>query len=100
MTRQKAIYLYCLECAGGSATEVTFCQCFDCRLWQFRCGYGVDNAEYDVRIKGAFERYPAIVAELHGQGIDIANFLARPSPAIRREGKRGPRDKDTCEKEG
>jgi len=40
MTRDKAIRMKCLECAGDSALEVTLCHITDCHLWPFRIGRG------------------------------------------------------------
>ncbi len=35
-TRSKAIRLKCLDCMGGSSTEVKACVVVDCPLWHFR----------------------------------------------------------------
>ena len=77
MTRQRAIYLYCLECAGGTPTEVTFCQLFDCPLWPFRCGYGMATPRYKARVKGAFERNGPIVEELRREQIDVGFYIGQ-----------------------
>ncbi len=35
-SRRNAIYLMCLECMGGSSSDVGKCPTFTCPLWQFR----------------------------------------------------------------
>ena len=35
-----AIRLFCLECQGGSLSEVKECICKDCQLYPFRMGKG------------------------------------------------------------
>ncbi len=41
--RQKAIRLFCLWCMGGSAAEVERCGSFECPLWPYRRGRGVER---------------------------------------------------------
>jgi len=38
MTPLKAIRAKCLDCSGGSYTEVRFCPVKECVLWQWRFG--------------------------------------------------------------
>lgn len=35
-SRRNAIYLFCLECMGGSSSDVASCKSFTCSLWQYR----------------------------------------------------------------
>ena len=74
MTKQRAIYLYCLECSGGNAIEVTFCHLIDCPLWQYRCGYHVKTNRYKRRIEHALIRNKSAVEELVNMDIDMAKF--------------------------
>ena len=92
MTKQRAIYLKCLDCSGGSAKEVTLCVVFDCPLWEYRCGYHVSSGKYRKRIHVAFSRYAKDVKELQRQGINMADFLLEGQHACVFPGK--PRKKE------
>lgn len=39
LTPTKAIKYKCLQCSGGSATEVKFCTVKDCPLYEYRFGH-------------------------------------------------------------
>ncbi len=64
MTRSRAIKLYCLECGGGHAKEVTLCVIGDCPLYPFRFGNSPESGAYKKRMARAIENYPAEWAEI------------------------------------
>jgi len=75
MTKQRAIYLNCLDCSGGSPKEVTLCVLFDCPLWEYRCGYHISSGRYRERIQKAFSKNTEDIRELRREGLDMADFL-------------------------
>jgi len=87
MTRQRAIYLKCLDCSGCSPKEVTLCQIFDCPLWEFRCGYHISSVRYQERIKTAFSKNTEDIRELRRDGLDMADFLLEHKHACVFSGK-------------
>jgi len=42
-SRRAAIRLFCLDCMGGSPAEVERCGSFECPLWPYRRGRGVER---------------------------------------------------------
>jgi len=97
MTKQRAIYLKCLDCAAGDRKEVLFCVIFDCPLWPYRCGYHISSGRYRDRVERAFNIFTQIVAELRREGLDMADFLPLRPQACVSAGKRGEKVKDTGE---
>jgi hypothetical protein len=76
MNRNQAIKAHCKECSGGTADEVTGCSLFDCPLWPFRIGSGVNTASYKKRIKWFFGKANnAIVQELTADGLTVKDYL-------------------------
>jgi hypothetical protein len=76
MYRSQAIKAHCKECSGGTADEATGCSIFDCPLWPFRLGSGVDTPAYKKRIKGFFAKANnAIVQELTAEGLTAKDYL-------------------------
>lgn len=75
MTKQRAIYLNCLDCSGGSSKEVTLCVLFDCPLWEYRCGYHISSGRYRQRIQVAFSKNTEDIRELRRESLDMADFL-------------------------
>jgi hypothetical protein len=92
MTKQRAIYLHCLECAGGSAKEVTLCHLFDCPLWPYRTGQHVSTSGYKARIDNAFRNYPEEFEELARMGIDLCCFRCgnASTPSMQKKTPEGP----------
>lgn len=88
MTKQRAIYLKCLDCAAGDRKEVLFCIIFDCSLWEYRCGYHISSSRYRERIERAFKRFTRIVAELQREGLDMPDFLRNDEQARYSKGNR------------
>jgi len=88
MTKQRAIYLKCLDCAAGDRKEVLFCVVFDCTLWEYRCGCHISSARYRERIQHAFKTFTRIVAELRHEDLGISNFLRNDEQASVSKGKR------------
>jgi len=74
MTKGKAIKLFCLDCAGGTAKEVTLCGIADCPLWEHRLGCSPRTVQYRARVAGALRAHPGLVKELRGAGVDMAVF--------------------------
>lgn len=93
MTKGRAIYLKCLDCAAGDRNEVLFCTLLDCPLWEYRCGCHVSSRRYRDRIERGFQTFTRIVAELRSQGLDCRNFLRNDAQA---SGFAGYRGKTTC----
>lgn len=81
LSKARAIKLYCLECAGGTASEATFCHLLECPLWPFRLGAGIKSKLYRQRVTGAFTRRPDIVKELKELGFGLEDFLRPPKPS-------------------
>jgi hypothetical protein len=77
MTKQRAIYLKCLDCSGGSAKEVTLCNILDCPLWEYRCGYHISSKRYRERIETAFAKQTDAILELKSIGLTKASFLKK-----------------------
>jgi len=76
MTKQRAIYLNCLDCAGGSPKEVTLCVLFDCPLWEYRSGYHISSGRYRKRIQKAFSKNTEDIRGLRREeGLDMADYL-------------------------
>jgi hypothetical protein len=50
MTRAKAIKLFCFDCAGESAKEVTLCEITGCSLWPYRTGQSPESKVYQKRM--------------------------------------------------
>jgi hypothetical protein len=48
---KKAIRLFCLECLGGSPSEVKGCTDQICPLWPFRMGRGFQDPELPIPAK-------------------------------------------------
>lgn len=89
MTKQRAIYLKCLDCSADDRKEVLLCTLFDCPLWPYRCGCHISSSRYRDRIGRAFRTFTRIVAELRRDGLAIADFLRNDEPASHSTGKRG-----------
>ena len=89
MTKQDAIRLHCLECAGDSRKDVTLCHLFDCPLWPWRTGTHISSGTYAERISKALVNYPEDVAELVKLGTDVSRFTVKsaekPPRAVRAE---------------
>jgi hypothetical protein len=49
-TRKLAIRDYCLECSGGTTSEVTLCGLVDCPLWGYRFGNCPTSKAFKVRM--------------------------------------------------
>jgi hypothetical protein len=94
MTKQRAIYLKCLDCAAGDRKEVLFCMIFDCPLWEYRCGCHISSCRYRDRVQRAFKTFREIVAELQQEGLDMADFLPLRPQACISAGKGGEKAKD------
>jgi len=77
MTRQRAIYLKCLDCSAGSPREVTLCTAFDCPLWEYRCGYHISAKAYEKRVKAAFSKNIEEIKDLEREGLKLADFLPK-----------------------
>jgi hypothetical protein len=77
MTKQRAIYLKCLDCSGGSPKEATLCDLFDCPLWEYRCGYHISSKRYQERIETAFAKQTDAILWLKGNGLTKASFLKK-----------------------
>jgi hypothetical protein len=71
----KAIKVHCMDCAGESFNEVIGCQILDCALWPWRLGVRPTSSVYQRRVKKFFERGGEIVDEVHGLGLDMADYL-------------------------
>ena len=91
MTKQRAIYLKCLDCSGSSPKEVTLCSLFDCPLWPYRCGYHISSGRYSERIRTAFSKNTEDIEELQREGLDMAAFLPQGQHACVFPCKRGKR---------
>ena len=79
-SKLKCIRDYCLDCAGGSAKEVTLCHVFDCPLWEYRTGTHISSQAYKRRMERAFSRYPEEFAEIEAlMGQKKAVFLSSQS---------------------
>ena len=74
MTKGKAIKLFCRDCAGGTAKEVTLCGIADCPLWEHRLGCSPRTRQYQTRVAGALRAHPGLVKELREAGVDMAVF--------------------------
>jgi hypothetical protein len=74
MTKREAIRLKCLECGGGSPTEVTLCNVFECPLWQFRTGHCLKSKIYRRRMEVAQRRLAKSLRELEKNDTDISFF--------------------------
>lgn len=97
MTKQRAIYLKCLDCAAGDRTEVLFCTIFDCPLWHYRCGYHSSSKKYRNRMERAFQTFTQIAAELREEGLNTGNFLQNDAQARFSKGNRRKKDSSTEE---
>jgi len=60
MNKAQAIRLRCVECAGDSHKEATFCCAVGCPLYPFRLGYSIKDKRYEERMKLARQRYPDV----------------------------------------
>jgi len=89
MTKQRAIYMKCLDCAAGDRKEVLFCALFDYPLWEYRCGCHVSSRRYRDRIERSFKTFTQVAAELRSQGLDCPNFLRNDAQASVSVGYRG-----------
>ena len=74
MTKGRAIKMHCLDCAGGTALEVTLCGITDCPLWEHRLGCSPRTRQYQTRVAGALRAHPGLVKELREAGVDMAVF--------------------------
>ena len=74
MNKGRAIKLYCLDCAGESALEVTLCGMTECPLWEHRLGCSPLTRQYQERVARALKSHPAVVEELRRAGVDMAFF--------------------------
>jgi hypothetical protein len=95
MTKQRAIYLKCLDCTAGDRKEVLFCVIFDCPLWPYRCGCHISSGRYRDRVERAFKTFTQVVAELQREGLDMADFLRLRPQARVSAGKDTEKVKDT-----
>jgi hypothetical protein len=50
-TRKSAIKDYCLECAGGTTSEVTLCGMTHCPLWGYRFGNCPTSNTFKIRME-------------------------------------------------
>lgn len=87
MTKQKAIYLKCLDCSGGSAKDVTLCTLFECPLWEYRCGFHVTSGRYAKRIEAAFSKLTPDIQELRREGLEGHFFNVERKQACSRTGE-------------
>ena len=76
MTKQRAISVFCKDCAGGSSKEVTLCHIFDCPLWPWRTGLHISSKAYAERITSGLNKNPEEVAELVKMGVDISRYTS------------------------
>jgi hypothetical protein len=74
MTKSKAIKLFCFDCAGECASDVTFCQIKDCQLWPFRLGSGVGTKCYARRIEVGWGKRSEAANAARDAGLDIGFF--------------------------
>jgi hypothetical protein len=74
VTKQRSIYLKCLDCSGGSARGVTLCSVLDCPLWEYRCGYHISSKRYQERIETAFAKQTYAILELKSHWLDQGEF--------------------------
>jgi hypothetical protein len=75
MNRSGAIRIFCVECSGGSAQEVTLCQIDDCPLWQYRLGCGMKSSVYIERVRGAWGRGGEAAKEARAAGKTLDSYL-------------------------
>jgi hypothetical protein len=75
MTKQKAIYLKCIDCSGGDRKDVLFCSLSECSLWEYRCGCHISSVKYRAKIERGWESHRKIAEELQRDGLDMAFFL-------------------------
>jgi hypothetical protein len=57
-TKKAAIKDYCLECSGGTTSEVTLCSLVDCPLWGYRFGNTPAAKAFIVRMETAKSSKP------------------------------------------
>jgi hypothetical protein len=74
LTPVKAIAKWCLECSGDGRTEVTLCWDEACPLWPYRLGCRPTSPRYHRRVKLAWDKGGAIVAELLAEGKNIQSY--------------------------
>ena len=79
MTKGRAIRMNCLDCAGGTALEVTLCGITDCPLWEHRLGCSPRSRQYQDRVTRALKAHPAVIEELVRAGVDMAAFSFEPA---------------------
>lgn len=58
VNRAKAIKELCLQCSGGSPTEVTLCPMVDCPVWGWRFGNSFNSKAFLERMEGVKKRNP------------------------------------------
>jgi len=59
----KAIRLKCLDCAGGSFSEVKNCEIETCPLYYYRFGKKHKLVRGGYRVEGVLQKNPRFVAE-------------------------------------
>lgn len=74
MNKARAIKLHCLDCAGGSAHEVTLCEITDCPLWEHRLGCSTKSQVYQKRFNKALAAHPERAREQTDDGVDVPNL--------------------------
>lgn len=79
MTKGRAIKMHCLDCAGGTALEVTLCGITDCPLWEHRLGCSPRSRQYQERVTRALAAHPGVVEELCQAGVDMAVVSFEPA---------------------
>lgn len=77
MTKGRAIKKNCLDCAGGSALEVTLCEILDCPLWEHRLGCSTKSRIYQKRFNRALTAHAERAQELAGIGADVADLPSK-----------------------
>jgi hypothetical protein len=51
LDRSRAIWKYCMDCAGESSKEVTLCNLVDCPLWPWRFGCKMGSPVFMARME-------------------------------------------------
>ena len=88
MTKAKAIKTFCFDCAGDSNKEVTLCPCFDCPLWEYRTGQGVNSSTYRSRMDTALKNYAEDLAQMSADGCETGRFYKVSSSKSRSVAKK------------
>jgi len=74
INRTKAIWTFCLDCAGATHDAV-LCSIGNCSLWEWRFGSHYSSPANQCRATAAWKCHPAAVKELKELGIDLDFYL-------------------------